>query len=121
MAYVQKELYESGIAELETARRLLENAPFPSGVLGYAYAVSGNKPAAMRILRELEEQSKTSAVPLVTFALVYAGLGERDRTFDFLKRAIDDRDFNVRMHDPMWDTLRDDPRFAGLLRRMNLN
>ena len=54
-------------------------------------------------------------------ALVYVGLGEKDDAFAWLHKAFDERSHWLvwlRL-DPRWDSLRDDPRFDALVRRMN--
>ena len=54
-------------------------------------------------------------------ALVYAGMGEKDKSFEWLKKAFDERSHWLvwlRL-DPRWDVLRSDPRFGELLARMH--
>ncbi len=66
--------------------------------------------------------SKRSYVPPYDFALIFAGLGEKDKAFEWLQKAYEDRSaylvyLNV---EPIWDSLRSDPRFTDLLQRMRL-
>jgi hypothetical protein len=60
-------------------------------------------------------------VPASYIAFVYARLGERDRAFHWLEKSVEQRDVYVQFLkvDPRWDSLRDDPGFQALLRRMN--
>jgi hypothetical protein len=55
-------------------------------------------------------------------ASVYAWLEDRDRTFDWLERALRVRD--TALSDLKWDPLfakvRDDPRYMAVLKKMNL-
>ena len=69
---------------------------------------------------ELEERSDRGYVPPCFFAWMHAGLGDRDRAFEWLERAYEQRETGlVKLQvDPDWDTLRDEPRFQELLRRM---
>jgi hypothetical protein len=53
-------------------------------------------------------------------ARIYAGLGEKDKAFEWLGKACEDRSITGIKGDPVYDPLRSDPRFADLLRRMNL-
>ena len=54
-------------------------------------------------------------------ARIYAGLGEKDKAFEWLEKGYEDRSHRLRIKvDPPFDPLRSDPRFADLLRRMNL-
>jgi hypothetical protein len=51
---------------------------------------------------------------------VYAGLGEKDRAFEWLEKAYEEHSVaNINVN-PVYDLLRSDPRFQGILRRMNL-
>jgi hypothetical protein len=59
-------------------------------------------------------------VAVWTNAAVYAGLGEKDEAFQWLERVYEERSTVNIKADPIFDRLRSDPRFAELLRRMNL-
>ena len=93
-----------------------------NGSLGYAYAVSGRPGEARRVLGELEHLAAQRYVSPLDFAVVHAGLGQRDQAFSWLEKAYDGRVprlSGVRV-DPRLVSLHADPRFADLLRRMNL-
>ncbi len=66
--------------------------------------------------------SKHRYVSPYLFALVYAGLGDKDQTFAQLEKAFQDRSFFLiwLKVEPQFDSLRDDPRFQDLLRRIGL-
>jgi hypothetical protein len=91
-------------------------------MLGHAYAVSGKKAEALKIIDGLKELSKSVYVAPYTIAIVYAGLGDKDQAFAWLDRAYDDRSGYLTWltTDPQLDGLRSDPRFADLLRRVGL-
>jgi serine/threonine-protein kinase len=92
------------------------------GWLGFAYAAAGRPDDARALLTELSERSKTSYVQPTAIAFVCLGLGDVDGAFRRLDEAIDVRDpwiVPIRTFPP-FDPLRSDPRFDGLLRRMNL-
>ena len=77
---------------------------------------------AEQILRALLERSRTSYVSPFDIATIYAGLGDRSHTLDWLERAYEGRAptlvfINV---DPRFDAFRDDPRFRALVRRIGL-
>ncbi len=119
-AYVQKSMYKEGIGELEKASSASPTAPIPLSWLGYAYALAGRRADAQKVLKQLSELAKQEYVPAVDRARVYAGLGEKDKAFEWLENGLEDRSTgNIRVEMP-WDPLRSDPRFADLLRRMNL-
>jgi hypothetical protein len=64
--------------------------------------------------------SKQKHVPAIASALVDIGLGERDKSFEWLENAYEERSAIEIKGDPQFDPLRSDPRFSDLLRRMNL-
>lgn len=121
-AFVQKRMYQEAIRELETAKTLSPQLrPRFEAALAYAYAVSGKRAEAQKILAELKERAKQSPFAPVNVAVVYAGLGENDRAFEWLEKAYEDRSGPPFLAiDLMLDSLRSDPRFADLARRKGL-
>ena len=88
--------------------------------LGYAYAKAGQREEAQTILRELQK-SKQYVSP-AELAILYAGLSEKDQAFLSLERAYEVHDVQLQYlnADSHFDSLRSDPRFADLIRRMRL-
>jgi eukaryotic-like serine/threonine-protein kinase len=118
-AYLQKSMYKEALAEFEKS---------PAGAvgLGYAYAVTGRRTEAQKALDQFNELSKKRYLPARDWAIVYAGLGEKDKAFEWLEKAYAERSLGgpfltlgIKV-EPLYDPLRSDPRFADLLRRMNL-
>ncbi len=120
--YLQKFMYKEGITEFETALATSPGNHLTLSGLGYAYAVAGRKAEAQNVLDQLERLSKGKYVPALDRAIICAGRGEKDKAFEWLEKAYEERDNRmVRSKvEPMFDPLRSDPRFADLLRRMNL-
>ncbi len=121
-AYEQMSRYEEAIAEFKKAIPLSKGNPEATAALGHAYAISGQKGEAQRVLEELKEYSKHQYVSPDNQALIYAGLGEKNEAFEQLQKAYDERAgqliyLNV---DPRFDTLRSDPRFQDLKRQVGL-
>jgi TolB-like protein/DNA-binding winged helix-turn-helix (wHTH) protein len=89
------------------------------GSLGHAYAASGRKDEALKILRELDQQSKHRYISPYDRALIYAGLGENDQAIAWLEKAEEQ---DVPLHhinvDPRFNFLRLDKRYQHLLRRI---
>jgi tetratricopeptide (TPR) repeat protein len=90
--------------------------------LGYAYAVAGERDGARKLLEELKARSQKSYVPRFYIAGIYAGLGEKDQAMANLEKAYAQREQGLAVikRAPMFDPLRADARFQGLLHRMNL-
>jgi eukaryotic-like serine/threonine-protein kinase len=123
--YIQKEMYGEAIETLEklsTTRKWLAAAP-----LGYAYAKAGRKADALKILADMEEQSKKEdpkeeKVPSQERAIVYIGLDDKDQAFLWLKKSYEERFASIisLTSDPIFNSLRSDSRFADLTRKVNL-
>jgi serine/threonine-protein kinase len=113
--------YRKAITELQKARDL-DNAPWIVGWLGHAHAMAGEKVEALRLAHDLEQLSGRQYVLPYAIALIYTGLGDREKAFHWLKRAYEYRDEEL-THiavDPPLDPLRSDPRFQDIVRRMGL-
>ena len=82
----------------------------------------GKRAEAEKILRDLERKSKDAHVSPYTMATLYAGLGDKDRAFEFLDKAYSERSFEITslQADLRLDNLRPDARFQHLLGRMGL-
>jgi serine/threonine protein kinase/tetratricopeptide (TPR) repeat protein len=121
-AYVQKARYEEAIAAVKKATLLSPGDLRPLSALGYAYAMSGQTGEAMNILDQLKELSRRRYISPHDRAIIYAGLGEKEQAFAWLDNAYADRSWPLPLLkvDPRFDSLRSDPRFADLVRRIGL-
>ena len=120
LAYEQKAMYAEAIDQFQQGVKL-SGSPLMMSLLGHAYAASGKKAEAQRILAELDQQKQRYVSPY-TVATIYAGLGEKDQAFKWLEKAFEERDIwvmNLKV-DPVLKNLRSDPRFANLLQRIGL-
>ncbi len=118
-ALVEKGDFSAGIEELEKAKTM-EPTPLVIGQLGYAYAKSGRKDEARKLLTELKELAKRRYVASFWIAMIYVGLDEKDEAFAWLEKAYQERSWWlvwIKM-DPKVDSLRSDPRFSDLMRRI---
>lgn len=125
--YLGRALRERGdrtgaIAELETARRTVGASAEVLSALGYTYGVAGRAADARRMMLELRRSSTESYLPPYCLAVLHTGLGERDLAFAQLDREYREGAYylNLLKVDPELDALRADPRFDGLLRRIQL-
>jgi TolB-like protein/DNA-binding winged helix-turn-helix (wHTH) protein/Flp pilus assembly protein TadD len=124
LAYLQKSMNEEAIAEFEKLLVISHGHAWAVADLGYAYATAGRRAEAQRMLDQLNQLSRQDFVPADAMAHVYAGLGEKGKVFEWLEKGYERHSIGLGgvglKVDPVWDPLRSDPRFADLLRRMNL-
>jgi DNA-binding SARP family transcriptional activator len=99
-------------AAIAAMRRSGENRG--RGFLGYAIARSGQRQEALGILAELENHVARTNQGAFEVAVVHAGLGNRDRAFEWLDRSKDDLSLSENIMLPVFDDLHADPRFARL-------
>ncbi|HKQ73649.1 MAG TPA: hypothetical protein VJ810_07995 [Blastocatellia bacterium] len=92
------------------------------GLAIFVYALWGKKDEAIKKLDELKELSKRRPVPARDMAIIYTGLGEKDQAFKWLRQACDERNGLIvyLKFDPVFKSLRADPRFADLLQCIGL-
>src|SRR5213080_357854 len=122
LAYLKQGNYADANAELRKAVDLPERDRSVPGTLGYGYALSGRRVEALAILKELEEKYGRHEAVGQDLAAVYAGLGDKDQAFAWLEKDFQARSGllpRVRWYVP-YESLRSDPRYADLLRRMGL-
>jgi TolB-like protein/DNA-binding winged helix-turn-helix (wHTH) protein/Tfp pilus assembly protein PilF len=109
---------------LEDIRKVYEPDPSVLHLLlvGEVYAQTGSPAKAREILARTIKQSKHDYTPAVFYAMVYAALGEKDRAFSWLEKAYTDRSgiLCFYLRSPKFESLRSDPRYADLLRRIGL-
>jgi TolB-like protein/DNA-binding winged helix-turn-helix (wHTH) protein len=117
---LQKRMNNEAVAELQKAIDLSPGSTAFTASLAYAYAISGVRENAVRILSDLKNRSHDAFSNAPEIALVYVGLEDRDQAMVWLEKAYAER-FNpgVLMR-PAFDPLLPDPRFQDLLRRIGL-
>ncbi|HET7599640.1 MAG TPA: protein kinase [Gemmatimonadales bacterium] len=122
LVQIQQGRYPAAIASLKRAIELGAFYPQSAAALAVAYAESGDRKAAMAILEDLKRRAAGELVPPVHVATVYAGLGDLTHGFEWLNRAIDEKDIYIpeNFFEPLLDPLRKDPRFREVWRRMGI-
>jgi len=113
-------MYDDAIASLQKAIALSGDSPDEPASLSYAYARAGKIPEARKVMDDLENRAKRTYLSRSVVAIMYAGLGDRDKAFALLDRACDERDglLVFLKVEPSFDLLRSDARFERLLRRV---
>jgi len=121
-AYTEKEMYPEAIIAFKKSIPLSGDSPDELASLGCAYARSGRKAEARKIVEDLKEQSKRKYIAPSVIAELYTALGEKDQAFAWLGKAYEDHDFILVLLkvEPTFDSLRSDPRFGVLLKRIGL-
>jgi tetratricopeptide (TPR) repeat protein len=124
-SYQAKKMYPEAIIEYKKALEVLGNGSVPLAQIGNVYGVSDNKVEAQKILDTLTSLSSNRFVTSYGVALVYAGLGEKDKAFLWLNKAYDERSQCSQWlvwfkGDPRWVPLRSDERFSVLVNKVGL-
>lgn len=122
LTYSYKSNHERAVAELVLARKAGADRPDLIALHGYALARAGHTGEALATIDELRRLSKPREPSPYLIAMVYVGLGDKDRAFTWLQKAVDARawELPVLKADTMFDPLRSDARFAPLLDRLGL-
>jgi serine/threonine-protein kinase len=121
-AYLEKSLIDKAIAELEQSVVLTNRSPECAAMLGYAYAVAGDRSRAVELVSELEMRSIDRYVSPVQLAWMRLGLADHDKAFAELERAYDLRAADLiwlRVR-PVFDAIRSNSRFESLCKRLGL-
>jgi adenylate cyclase len=115
--------FEQGIAQLEKALQHAPDDPMIVSALGWAYAMAGRAKAVHETLEKLDDLSQHRYVDQYLYGKIFAGLGETDRAFEYLREAVSRREMGVTtmLGDETLENLRSDDRFAQLLERVGLD
>jgi TolB-like protein/Tfp pilus assembly protein PilF len=113
---------EKAIAQFKAAQKSSSEIPLVNAVLGLAYAVSGRKEQTQQVIDMFKAAGSKRYIPPTYFAILYAGMGDKDQSIAWLERAYEERAdlltwLNV---EPMMDDVRGDPRFFALIKRIGL-
>jgi len=121
-AYLARGMNRESVPVLEKYQALSGGSANSIALLGYAHARLGERTQALQLLEQLKAASKEQFVPAFFFALIYAGLEDKDQAFAWLERACDERFIRVAYLklEALWDPLRSDKRFSDLVRRVGI-
>jgi DNA-binding winged helix-turn-helix (wHTH) protein/TolB-like protein/Tfp pilus assembly protein PilF len=122
-SYLQKHIVDQAIAALQEAVKLDPAHTGCMASLGYAYAMAGKRTEAHQILEKLKElEARRQVEQPYHLAILYTGLGDKDQALLYLERTFEkDPEFLVYIKvEPLLDSLRSDPRFEDMLRRLGL-
>jgi TolB-like protein/DNA-binding winged helix-turn-helix (wHTH) protein/Flp pilus assembly protein TadD len=120
LSYAGKSDFPKAIASL-TKAVAMDNGPLFRALLGHVYGRAGDKEKARGILNGLTAMARQRFVSPMDFAILYAGTGDADLTFEWLEKAFQVRETRIHeLRSMEFDSLRLDPRYADLMRRVGL-
>ncbi len=113
---------EEALALWQPVMRKVGANPAMIGAIGMALGCLGRHAEARATLAELAAAERQGATPRLSRAQIHLGLGETDAMFEWLDRAVEERDAGILdlPGKPIWDVVRQDPRFTALLGKMRL-
>jgi serine/threonine-protein kinase len=122
LACIQKAKHAEAIDEAKQATILGPEWPITAATRGFAYAVSGQRDAALKVLDELTALSQSKDVSYYK-AVIFAGLGQKEQALEWLEKAYHERsDLLLYLKvEPIFDSLQKDGRFSQLLTDMKLS
>jgi len=123
LAYEAKGEFDKAIADFQNASEISSgHLDIYESALAHAYARTGRRAEAEKIALDLEERSRQEYIGPSNEAVIWAGLGNQQKTVEWLKRAVETNDAGtiwVRV-DPRWDGIRSDPWVQNWLANPNL-
>ena len=121
-AFAAKRMYAEAAAELDRSRRF-EEGPWTWALEAYIHGRAGRPTDARRAVEKLEQECRRqNQNPAAMLSMAYAGMGETDKAVAWLQRAHDEH-LPIVTHlkvDPVYDSLRHDPKFQQLLQQAGL-
>ena len=123
LSYLAKSRTDEAIANALKSVELSNRSAITLGDLGYIYGLTGHKPEALSLVHELEDKYVRHEAVGIDMAIIWLGLGDRDKAFEWLERDFQVRDGRLPVMSWVMETasIRDDPRYKDLLRRMGLS
>jgi len=117
--YIRSGSLNEAFAEIEKAKDARKSDPLLIYSAGTAYAASGKRAEALQSIKELEAMSGASLSTAHWIAKIYATLNDKEMALSWLERGLATGALGVFYTDePVWDPIRDDPRFAALVGKM---
>jgi serine/threonine-protein kinase len=124
LAYSHKSMFEEAMAEHEKERAVSPGMSFLIDCcIGIAYVRMGKKDEALEVLDTLLERAEQGYVPSYFLAMFYFTLENRDKGFEWLEQAYQERDswiVHIKTNDA-FEGVRSDPRFIEILRKMGFD
>jgi TolB-like protein/Tfp pilus assembly protein PilF len=122
LSYLGKDMPARAVTLMAKARALAGARPNVVALHAHALARAGRRGEALKALADLHRLARPRGPSPFLVALVYVGLGENDRAFEWLDKAVEAREWQLPLlkSEPAFEQVRSDPRFPALLARLNL-
>ena len=122
IGYLKQGRNAEALSEFQTFVDLTKRKHESLAFLGYAQAKVGKRDEALALIKEIKESSAKDQSDSYFIGTIYAGSGDKDEAFVWLEKSFQERSYSMSgfRKDILLEPLRDDPRYAGLLKRMNL-
>jgi tetratricopeptide (TPR) repeat protein len=122
LVFETKGMHDEAIRQLEKSIAVAGRTPGVLAMLGRVQASSGRKAEAQKLLGEINVMSQQTYVSPYDMAILYVGLGEKDKAIEQLNKAYEERaGWIIYLKiEPIFDPIRDDPRVKDLIARMKL-
>ena len=114
--------FDDALAAAQKGIELSNRSNIALSQLGHAYGRLGRTDDAKKVISELEQKFAAKTADAKDIAVVYAGLGEKDKAFEWLEKAFQYRSFHLTTLniEPLFDPLHDDPRWSDLKGRVGI-
>jgi tetratricopeptide (TPR) repeat protein len=121
--YVKQGRYAEAEAEAQKAVDLTNRSNAALALLGYVYARSGRRNEAQSVIAELEKRFENKTADARDLAVVYAGLNDKNKAFEWLEKGYQYRSFQLaglKLEPSLVEALSNDQRWADLSRRIGI-
>jgi TolB-like protein/Tfp pilus assembly protein PilF len=114
---------DQAIPELEKTVAMMNRSPGSLDMLATAYAHAGRPQDALTLINELKQRRQRGYVPAGAFINTYLALGDYDQAFFWCDEAYKEQSAILQWIkvNPLFDPVRNDPRFVDLVHRVGLN
>ncbi len=120
-AYLPTKRFDQALVELEQAKRSRPNDALLIGSTGIVYAAQGRRVEALQIIKQLEGMAGANLSAANWVTKIYAALNEKEQALSLLERSLAADEIGVfYKNEPIWDPIRNTPRFAELMRQMGI-
>ena len=122
LGYFKQGRTADALVELQTLVDRTKRGSEVLSFLGYVHGKAGNRDKALALIKEIKESSVKADSDSYNIAAIYAGLGDKEQAFVWLDRSFQERSYSMASFrsDIFFESLRDDPRFKAMLKRLNL-